>query len=65
VNSSQEDVSCMLTTARVSGRVWGWAGCTGECLMSMHYYDADTNGAPTLDVRALSYDAQGWPVVAA
>lgn len=31
---------------------------------SFHYYDPQRNGAGTLGLRALRWDAEGWPVVA-
>ncbi len=32
--------------------------------LSFHYYDAARRGAPTLGLRRLDWDAEGWPVVA-
>ena len=31
---------------------------------SFHYYDAENRGRPALGVRKLSWDKDGWPVVA-
>ena len=33
----------------------------GANFLSYHYYDATRNGAPTLGIASLSWDAQGWP----
>jgi arabinan endo-1,5-alpha-L-arabinosidase len=32
-------------------------------LITFHFYDRDRNGAPTLGIRSLSWDEEGWPVV--
>ena len=31
-------------------------------VFTYHFYDGATGGAPTLGIRSLSWDAQGWPV---
>jgi len=44
----------------------GHAGifCEGDrCWMSMHFYDGSNNGVGTLAIRAIHWDAQGFPVV--
>lgn len=35
----------------------------GSFLLSHHYYDGVYNGAPTLGISELIWDADGWPVV--
>ena len=32
--------------------------------MSYHFYSADHRGLPLLGVRELTWDEEGWPVVA-
>jgi arabinan endo-1,5-alpha-L-arabinosidase len=32
-------------------------------VMAFHYYDAATGGTPTLALRELAWDAEGWPVL--
>lgn len=32
-------------------------------IMAFHYYDAATGGTPTLALRELAWDADGWPVL--
>jgi hypothetical protein len=34
----------------------------GTYWFTYHYYDANVNGAPTMDVENLSWSADGWPV---
>lgn len=35
----------------------------GEWLMGHHYYDGRVNGAPSLAVRPMYFDAEGWPML--
>ena len=35
----------------------------GTDWLSCHFYDGSRNGAPTLAIRRLRYDADGWPTV--
>lgn len=37
----------------------------GVNYLSYHYYDGTRNGAPTLGITSLSWDANGWPVAEA
>lgn len=37
----------------------------GRDWLSYHYYDGTRRGAPTLAIRRLHWDAQGWPVLRA
>jgi arabinan endo-1,5-alpha-L-arabinosidase len=34
----------------------------GRDLLVHHFYDGDRNGVPTLQVRLLTWDKEGWPV---
>jgi arabinan endo-1,5-alpha-L-arabinosidase len=48
------------------GRVIGPGHCAvlrerGRDLLVHHFYDGDANGIPTLQVRPLSWDRDGWP----
>ena len=38
-------------------------GAHGQDYVVNHYYDATDSGTPRLNVRRLSWDASGWPVV--
>jgi arabinan endo-1,5-alpha-L-arabinosidase len=35
----------------------------GQSYLTYHAYDALDGGVPTLQIRPLSWDSQGWPVV--
>ena len=35
----------------------------GRELLTCHFYDGTANGAPTLAIRPITWDAAGWPVV--
>jgi len=48
------------------GRVIGPGHCAvlrerGRDLLVHHFYDGEANGVPTLQVRPLSWDSDGWP----
>ncbi len=48
------------------GRMIGPGHCAvlqepGRDLLVYHYYDGDAMGVPTLQVRPLTWDAEGWP----
>jgi arabinan endo-1,5-alpha-L-arabinosidase len=34
-----------------------------EGLLAFHYYDGNAAGAPTLAIRKLAWDGDGWPVL--
>ncbi len=36
---------------------------TDGTLIDYHYYDANTNGTPTLGINLIGWDAAGWPFI--
>lgn len=35
----------------------------GKSYVSFHFYDGDNSGSPTLEIRELKFDSEGWPIV--